>query len=112
MTATKKTNIISIVLLVISVLSVIGLFVPALLLAMVSDSCSPESCNMTVFEIGFYLAVAGPSISTLLGLIFTIKTMVQKKDAISFALIGLGGTYGSFMLGLAITFIVASLGTI
>ena len=111
MTATKKANIISIVLMVISVLSVIGLFVPALLLSMVSDSCGPENCSMVVFNIGFYIAVAGPAISTLLGLLFTIKALIQKKDPLNFALIGLGGTYGAFMLGLAITFIVTSLGT-
>lgn len=111
MTATKKTNITSIVLLVVSVISAVVLFVPALFLAMVSDSCSPETCNMTVFEVGYYIAVAGPAISTLLGLIFTIRALVQKKDAVNFALIGLGGTYGAFMLGVAITFIVASMKT-
>jgi hypothetical protein len=35
--------------------------------------------------------------------------MVKKQDAVSTALIGLGGTYGAFMLGLAITFITASI---
>jgi hypothetical protein len=109
MTATKKSNITSIVLLVVSVLSAVVLFVPALLLAMVSDSCSAESCNMVVFTVGYYIAVFGPGITTLLGLIFTIRAMVQKKDAVTYALIGLGGTYGAFMLGLAITFIVASM---
>ena len=108
MTATKKSTITSIVLLVVSVLSAVVLFVPALFLAMVSDSCN-SGCNMVVFTAGFYIAVLGPGISTILGLIFTIRAMVQKKDAVTFALIGLGGTYGAFMLGLAITFIVASM---
>ena len=109
--ATKRSNITAIVLLVISVLSTLILFVPALMLAMVSDSCSPETCAMPIFEIGLYIAVAGPAIVTILGLIFTIRAMVQKKDALTFALISLGGTYGAFMLGVAITFIVASLKT-
>ncbi|MDH6423375.1 hypothetical protein [Aurantimicrobium minutum] len=108
MTATKKSTTLSIVLLVVSVLSTLVLFIPALFLAMVSDSCSANTCNMTVFSIGFYIAVAGPAISTLLGLVFTIRALVQKKDAVNFALIGLGGTYGAFMLGVAITFIVAA----
>lgn len=108
MTATKKSNTITIVLLVISVLSVLVLFIPALMLAMVSDSCSPETCLMPVFELGFYIAVAGPAITTLLGLIFSIRAMVQKKDAVTYALIGLGGTYGAFMLGVALTFIVVA----
>ena len=108
MTATKKSTTLSIVLLVVSVLSALVLFIPALFLAMVSDSCSAETCNMTVFNIGFYIAVAGPAISTILGLVFTIRALVQKKDAVNFALIGLGGTYGAFMLGVAITFIVAA----
>ena len=80
MTATKKSNITSIVLLVVSVLSAVVLFVPALLLAMVSDSCSAESCNMVVFTAGYYIAVFGPGITTVLGLIFTIRAMLQKKD--------------------------------
>lgn len=108
MTATKKSTTLSIVLLVVSVLSALVLFVPALMLALVSDSCSAETCNMAVFNIGFYIAVAGPAISTLLGLVFTIRALVQKKDAVNFALIGLGGTYGAFMLGVAITFIVVA----
>ena len=108
MTATKKSTTLSIVLLVVSVISALVLFVPALMLALVSDSCSADTCNMAVFNIGFYIAVAGPAISTLLGLVFTIRALVQKKDAVNFALIGLGGTYGAFMLGVAITFIVAA----
>ena len=108
MTASKKTNITSIVLLVVTVLSALVLFVPALMLAMVSDSCS-SSCNMTVFTLGYYIAVFGTPLVAITGVVFTIIKMVQKQDAVSFALIGLGGTYGAFMLGLAITFITVSL---
>jgi hypothetical protein len=108
MTANKKTNITSIVLLVVTVLSALVLFVPALLLAMVSDSCN-SSCNMAVFTLGFYIAVAGPALVAVTGIVFTIIKMVKKQDAVSTALIGLGGTYGAFMLGLAITFITASI---
>ena len=108
MTATKKTNITSIVLLVITVLSALVLFVPALLLSMVSDSCN-SGCNMVVFTLGFYIAVLGPGLITITGTVFTIIKMVKKQDAVSTALIGLGGTYGAFMLGLAITFITASI---
>jgi len=108
MTATKKTNITSIVLLVLTVLSALVLFVPALLLAMVSDSCN-SSCNMVVFTLGFYIAVIGPGLVAVTGTVFTIIKMVKKQDAVSTALIGLGGTYGAFMLGLAITFITASI---
>lgn len=108
MSASKKSNITSIVLLVVSVLSALVLFVPALFLSMVSDSCSAETCNMTVFTAGYYIAVCGPAIATILGMIFTIRAIVQKNDAVNFALIGLGGTYGAFMLGVAITFIVVA----
>ena len=108
MTASKKTNITSIVLLVITVLSALVLFVPSLMLAMVSDSCS-SGCNMTVFTLGFYIAVIGTPLVAVTGVVFTIIKMVKKQDAVSFALIGLGGTYGAFMLGLAITFITASM---
>ncbi len=109
MSATKGSNITSIVLMVIAVLSDLVLFVPALMLAMVSDSCNPETCNMAVFTLGFYIAVAGPTLVTLTGIVFTVRKLVKKQDAVTYALIGLGGTYGAFMLGLAITFITASL---
>ncbi|MDF9809420.1 hypothetical protein M2116_000357 [Aurantimicrobium minutum] len=108
MTASKKTNITSIVLLVVTVLSALVLFVPSLMLAMVSDSCS-SCCNMAVFTLGYYIAVIGTPLVAVTGVIFTIIKMVKKQDAVSFALIGLGGTYGAFMLGLAITFITASI---
>ena len=108
MTASKKTNITSIVLMVVTVLSSLVLFVPSLMLAMVSDSCG-SSCNMTIFTLGFYIAVFGTPLVAVTGVVFTIIKMVKKQDAVSFALIGLGGTYGAFMLGLAITFITASL---
>lgn len=108
MTASKKTNITSIVLLVVTVLSALVLFVPSLMLAMVSDSCS-SGCNMAVFTLGYYIAVFGTPLVAITGVVFTIIKMVKKQDAVSFALIGLGGTYGAFMLGLALTFITASL---
>ena len=108
MTASKKTNITSIVLMVVTVLSALVLFVPSLMLAMVSDSCG-SSCNMTIFTLGFYIAVFGTPLVAVTGVVFTIIKMVKKQDAVSFALIGLGGTYGAFMLGLAITFITASI---
>lgn len=108
MTASKKTNITSIVLLVVTVLSALVLFVPSLMLAMVSDSCS-SGCNMAVFTLGYYIAVIGTPLVAVTGIVFTIIKMVKKQDAVSFALIGLGGTYGAFMLGLAITFITASI---
>lgn len=109
MTATRGSKITSIVLLVVAVLSDLVLFVPALMLAMVSDSCSPDTCNMAVFNLGFYIAVAGPTLVTLTGIVFTVIKLVKKQDAVTYALIGLGGTYGAFMLGLAITFITVSL---
>ena len=109
MTATRGSNITSIVLLVVAVLSDLVLFVPALMLAMVSDSCSPDTCNMAVFTLGYYIAVAGPTLVTLTGIVFTVIKLVKKQDAVTYALIGLGGTYGAFMLGLAITFITVSL---
>ena len=108
MTASKKTNITSIVLMVVTVLSALVLFVPSLMLAMVSDSCG-SSCNMTIFTLGFYIAVFGTPLVAVTGVVFSIIKMVKKQDAVSFALIGLGGTYGAFMLGLAITFITASI---
>ena len=108
MTASKKTNITSIVLLVVTVLSALVLFVPSLMLAMVSDSCS-SGCNMGVLNLAYYIAVFGTPLAAITGVVFTIIKMVKKQDAVSFALIGLGGTYGAFMLGLAITFITASL---
>ena len=108
MTASKKTTIISIVLLVVTALSVLVLFVPALMLAMVSDSCN-NSCNVAIFTLGFYISVAGPALVALTGIIFTIIQLVKKKDAVSTALIGLGGTYGAFMLGVAIAFITTSI---
>ena len=108
MTASKKTNITSIVLLVVTVLSALVLFVPSLMLAMVSDSCS-SGCNMAVFTLGYYIAVFGTPLAAITGVVFTIIKMVKKQDAVSFALIGLGGTYGAFMLGIAITFITVSL---
>ena len=108
MTASKKTNITSIVLLVVAVLSALVLFLPSLMLAMVSDSCS-SGCNMAVFTLGYYIAVIGTPLVAVTGVVFTIIKMVKKQDAVSFALIGLGGTYGAFMLGLAITFITASI---
>ena len=108
MTASKKTNITSIVLLVVTVLSALVLFLPSLMLAMVSDSCS-SGCNMAVFTLGYYIAVIGTPLVAVTGVVFTIIKMVKKQDAVSFALIGLGGTYGAFMLGLAITFITVSL---
>lgn len=109
MTATKGSNITSIVLLVVAVLSDLVLFVPALMLAMVSDSCGPDSCNMAVFTLGYYIAVAGPTLVTITGIVFTVRQLIKKQDAVTYALIGLGGTYGAFMLGLAITFITVSL---
>ena len=108
MTASKKTNTTSIVLLVVTVLSALVLFVPALMLSMTSDSCN-NNCNMAVFNIGLYIAVVGPALVTLTSLVFTIIKMVKKRDAVSTALIGLGGTYGAFMLGLAVVFITASI---
>jgi hypothetical protein len=108
MTASKKTNITSIVLLLVTVLSALVLFVPSLMLAMVSDSCS-SGCNMAVFTLGFYIAVIGTPLVAVTGVVFTIIKMVKKQDAVSFALIGLGGTYGAFMLGLAVVFITASI---
>ncbi|AXE55236.1 hypothetical protein [Aurantimicrobium sp. MWH-Uga1] len=109
MTATKGSNITSIVLLVVAVLSDLVLFVPALMLAMVSDNCGPDSCNMAVFTLGYYIAVAGPTLVTITGIVFTVRQLIKKQDAVTYALIGLGGTYGAFMLGLAITFITVSL---
>lgn len=108
MTASKKTNITSIILLIATVLSALLLFVPSLMLAMVSDSCG-SGCNMAVFTLGYYIAVVGTPAVALTGIVFTIIKMVKKQDAVSYALIGLGGTYGAFMLGLAITFITASI---
>ncbi len=96
--------------MVISVLSAIILFVPALLLSMASDSCGATSCNMTVFELGFYIAVFGPAIVTILGIIFSIRALVKKQSGLNYALIGMGGTYGAFLLGVAIIFITASAG--
>jgi hypothetical protein len=98
----------TIVLLVVALISVVILFVPALMLAMASDGCS-SSCNMPVFTIGYYLAVAGPLLVALTGTVFAIIKMVKKQDAISTALIGLGGTYGAFVLGLAIVFLTVTL---
>ena len=109
MTATKGSNITSSVWLVVAVLSDLVLFVPALMLAMVSDSCGPDSCNMAVFTLGYYIAVAGPTLVTITGIVFTVRQLIKKQDAVTYALIGLGGTYGAFMLGLAITFITVSL---
>ena len=109
MTATRGSKITSIVLLLVAVLSDLVLFVPALMLAMVSDSCSHDTCNMAVFTLGYYIAVAGPALVTLTGIVFTVIKLVKKQDAVTYALIGLGGTYGAFMLGLAITFIPVSL---
>ena len=108
MTASKKTNITSIILLIATVLSALLLFIPSLMLAMVSDSCG-SGCNMAVFTLGYYIAVFGTPLVAVTGIVFTIIKMVKKQDAVSYALIGLGGTYGAFMLGLAITFITASI---
>ncbi|MDH6532033.1 putative membrane protein [Aurantimicrobium minutum] len=98
----------TIVLLVVALISDVVLFVPALMLAMASDGCS-TSCNMVVFGLGYYLAVAGPILVTLTGIVFSIIKMVKKQDAITTALIGIGGTYGAFVLGLAIVFITVTL---
>lgn len=100
-------RVITIALLVVALVSVVVLFVPALMLAMASDGCS-SSCNMAVFSIGYYLAVAGPLLVALTGTVFAIIKMVKRQDAISVALIGVGGTYGAFVLGLAIVFITVT----
>lgn len=98
----------TIVLLVVALISDIILFVPALMLAMASDGCG-SSCNMVVLGFGYYLAVAGPILVTITGIVFAIIKMVKKQDAISAALIGLGGTYGAFVLGMAIVFITVTI---
>lgn len=108
MKPSTKSTVISISVLVVALISDVVLFVPALMLAMASDGCS-SSCNMVVFGLGYYLAVAGPVLVTLTGIVFSIIKMVKKQDAISTALIGLGGTYGAFVLGLAIVFITVTL---
>lgn len=108
MTTSKKSNITSIVLLVVTVISALVLFIPSLFLAMVSDGCS-SGCNIAVFTLGYYIAVIGTPLVAVTSCLFTILKMLKKQDGVNIALIGLGGTYGAFMLGLAITFITVSI---
>lgn len=94
----------AIIALVLNLVVTLVLFVPALFLAMASDGCS-TGCALIVVEVGFYLALIGPGLVFLAGLVFTIIALVEKTNPLWPALIGLGGTVGAFLLGVAATFL-------
>ncbi len=100
----KTNNIVSIVLLVVTVALNLILLVPAIMLVMSATGCH-EGCPLPVVETGIWIAIAGPWIVWLLGGIFTVTKLVKKQDALYYSLITIGGSLGAFLLGVAITFV-------
>ncbi len=94
----------AIVVLLLTLVLVLILSVPALMLAMSSDGCR-EGCPFVILEAGFYVALIGPAMVFLTGLLFSIIAMVRKQNPLMPALIGLGGSFGAFWLGVGITFL-------
>ena len=94
----------AIVILLLTFVLVLILGVPGLMLAMASDGCR-EGCPLVILEAGFYIALIGPAVVFLTGLVFSIIAMVRKQGPLKPALIGLGGSFGAFLLGVGITFL-------
>lgn len=94
--------ILSIVFLVLGAVLVVALVVPAIFLAMASDSCTGGEC--TLIEIGFWWALVTPSVAWLATLVATIVLLVQRRGAWLFALLGLVAVGLTFALGVALVF--------
>ncbi len=97
-------NIFSIVVLVLNVFMNVVIMVPAVFLVMATDGCH-EGCPLVVVEAGIWIAILGPWIVFLLSAIFSIKNMVHKLDALSYTLIGISGSFGAFLIGVATVFL-------
>ena len=108
-TPETRDRITAIIILVLTFLSSFIFFVFAIIVALTQSACT-GGCNVVVYDIGAGLTWIGPAIVTLISLFFTIRLIAQKKPATTMALIGLGGSYGASLLGVAISFIDIAVG--
>lgn len=100
----RTFRIAAIVVLVLNLLLVLALVVPAMFLVMASDGCR-QTCPLGVVEAGFYIALVGPGLVFLTGLVVAIVAFARQRNPLWPALIGLVGSFGAFLLGVGITFI-------
>lgn len=71
---------------------------------MATDGCH-EGCPLVVVETGIWIAILGPWIVLLLSMIFSIRQMVKNIDALTYSLIGIAGSFGAFLIGVATVFL-------
>jgi hypothetical protein len=105
MTSSKKSITTSIVLLVVACVTDVLMFVPAFLLGIMQTACTAKGCFVPVFDAGVFIAMWGPGVVTLIGVIAVMYRIKNKQDSVSQALIALGGSVGAFFLGTAIVFL-------
>jgi hypothetical protein len=96
----------TIVFLVLNALMVAALIVPALFLVMASAGCM-DSCNMDVLQVGFYIALFGPSVAFIVNLVLSIVFLVKKRTAWLLSLLVSVGGLLIFLLGVALVFLQA-----
>ena len=97
-------NVGSIVLMVLNFFLVGFLILPAIFLVFATDSCQ-GGCDPAAINAGMWIALVGPGVVFTISLIASIRLMVKKLDALVMSLIGLGGSLGAFLIGVAIVFI-------
>ncbi len=95
--------VLSIVLLVLSAMLGLLLFVLSPFLVMASDPCGAAvECNTTQMAFGFELAMFGPAIVIIAGIVATITLLALRKLAFWVPLVASVLAIGIFIVGAAI----------
>lgn len=73
-------------------------------LAFASDSCTEQTCRTDQLGAGVMVALIGPSIVLLIGIVVAIVRLARNRLAFWTALVALGGMLGIWAIGAAIVF--------
>lgn len=97
---------VTITVLVVFGMIAFALFIAALMLGMVATSCG-DGC-ISLFEIGWYIAMGSAIIGPIVALVTAIVLLVRKRRAWIVTLIITGSTLVAWVAGFAIVVIAAS----
>ena len=106
MATTTADRVWSVIAMVVAVGGAVLGFVPALMLAMASDSCS-VGCTLWLLSTGWYIAVIAPPVIAVVGAIVTTVALIRNRRAARRAWLFVLVQAAAFALGVALVFAAA-----
>jgi hypothetical protein len=94
----------SVLLLVVGLLAGVAMFVVAILLVIVYDTCSVNACSYEGFNVGWFIAMLAPLLAYAVGTIVTIVRLRRRRRAFWVPIVALVAAALLFFVGAQLVF--------